>query len=168
MRQIPILSDLELAILGFLREEPRSGYALRKVFATGPIGDSPGSVYPALRRLASGGLIAAAADTSSGRGKETFHLTAAGKRLLREVLSQRFTIADVKRNADAVIFRLPFVEAELGRAAASSFLADYASACAAVASELKRERSAVAEHGAAVFAARARWATKAAASRRRG
>jgi DNA-binding PadR family transcriptional regulator len=170
MRQTPVLSDLELAILGLLREEPRSGYALRKVFAAGPIGDSPGSVYPALGRLGKAGLIAASADPSSGRGKETFHLTAGGRRALRDVLGQRLTVAEVRRNADAVIFRLPFVEAELGRASAAAFLADYASACTEIAAELKRERSAVADHGGAVYSARARWASKAAAelSARRG
>lgn len=160
MRQTPLLSDLELAILGLLREEPRSGYALRKVFAAGPIGDSPGSVYPALRRLSEGGLISASADASSGRGKETFHLTAAGRRALRDVLGQRLTVAEVRKSPDAVMFRLPFIEAELGRAAATSFLDDYASACSEIAAELKRERSVVADHGAAVYAARARWAAK--------
>ena len=48
------LSRLEGALLGLLHGEARSGYALRKVFQDTPMlhfSDSPGSIYPALKRL---------------------------------------------------------------------------------------------------------------------
>ena len=156
MRTTSVLSVLELAILGLLRQNARSGYELRKVFATASIGDSPGSIYPALRRLRAGGLIEAAA--SGSRGKETFQLTASGRRSLREALSRRLTEDEIRRDPEAVIFRLPFVELELGRAGLTTFLNDYAALCADRASELRREGTPVADHHASVYAARARWA----------
>ena len=55
---------LELAILGLLLESPMHGYELRKRL-TGLLGAfrafSYGSLYPALRRMQTDGLIAAAA-----------------------------------------------------------------------------------------------------------
>src|SRR5262245_46427278 len=70
-----ILSDLELALLGFIREEPRSGYVLRKAIADFPqISDSPGAIYPALRRLKTAGLIDCSGGTT-GRKTEVFRVT---------------------------------------------------------------------------------------------
>ena len=48
------VSLLGYALLGLLHQKPSSGYALRRVFATTPMGtfsDSPGAIYPALGRL---------------------------------------------------------------------------------------------------------------------
>jgi len=48
---IPLLG---YALLGLLHQKERSGYDLRKVFTHTPVkhfSDSPGAIYPALRRL---------------------------------------------------------------------------------------------------------------------
>ena len=45
---------LGYALIGLVQEDPRSGYALRKVFEDTPMGafsSSPGSIYPALKKL---------------------------------------------------------------------------------------------------------------------
>ena len=58
-------STLGFALLGLLQQQPRSGYALRRVFATTPMGhysSSPGAIYPALRRLEQQGLVRGALD----------------------------------------------------------------------------------------------------------
>ena len=55
-----ISSPLELAILGLLWQQPRSGYDLLKLFtetAMGGYSSSPGAIYPALKRLARHGSI---------------------------------------------------------------------------------------------------------------
>jgi DNA-binding PadR family transcriptional regulator len=47
-------STLEFALTGLLRQKPQSGYDLRKTFtdtAMRHYSDSPGSIYPAMRRL---------------------------------------------------------------------------------------------------------------------
>jgi len=54
------ITPLGYALLGLIRAEKRSGYALRKVFETTLLGNyssSPGSIYPALKSLEKAGLI---------------------------------------------------------------------------------------------------------------
>ena len=51
---MPRLSSLDCAILGLLSRRPGSGYDIRRVFQTTALGrysDSPGSIYPAIKRL---------------------------------------------------------------------------------------------------------------------
>ena len=46
------LSTLGYALLGLVHGEPRTGYAIMKIFRTTPMGHysgSPGAIYPALR-----------------------------------------------------------------------------------------------------------------------
>ena len=45
---------LDYAILGLIQDRPLSGYAIRKLFeetALGNYSSSPGTIYPALKRL---------------------------------------------------------------------------------------------------------------------
>src|SRR6185295_20202168 len=76
------LSDLECALLGLLNQVPRSGYDLRKVFAETPFthfSDSPGAVYPALRRLEGRGFLKALpGKEGGGRRRRTLRLTPPG------------------------------------------------------------------------------------------
>lgn len=79
-------TTLEFALLGLLADGPASGYELRRVFQTTPLGtysDSPGSIYPALRRLELRRLISAAR-VSGARRRRLLHLTAAGRASLEE------------------------------------------------------------------------------------
>jgi DNA-binding PadR family transcriptional regulator len=73
-----LLTPLGYALLGLIHDDARTGYALRKVFETTPMGNyssSPGSIYPALASLERQGLVETRGE---GRGKGLFHLTAAG------------------------------------------------------------------------------------------
>ena len=148
MRQTPILSDLELRILGLIRESARSGYDLRKL-----LGASPGAIYPAVKRLAAAGLIEGRSDGTGGRKKETFHVTPAGRRALRDGL-ERPTLDEMRRDPQAVAARLQFLEG----AGAVQFLEEYARLSLQCAAELKGDRGLAADHDAAVYAARAKWA----------
>jgi DNA-binding PadR family transcriptional regulator len=147
MRQTPVLSDLELRILGLIRESARSGYDLRKQLAA-----SPGAIYPAVKRLAAAGLIEGKPE-GSGRKKETWSATAAGRRTLKEGL-ERPTIEEMRRDPQAVAGRLRFLDG----AAAAGFLDEYARLSLQCAAELKGTPGLSAEHDAALYAARAKWA----------
>ena len=68
MRNAPLLSDLELVILGFLRERPRSGYDIRKALSSASVSDSPGTVYPALHRLRNTVRLLRSTGAPRGRG----------------------------------------------------------------------------------------------------
>lgn len=152
MRSVAVLSELELTILGLVRSRPQSGYELRKALAA-----SPGAVYPALKRLAAAGFLKAKPDPSTGRKKETFHATAAGRRALQSAL-QKLRLEEVRRDPQAVASRLQFLT---GRAAAA-FLAEYARLSAICAAELRGKAGLLAGHDAELYAARGRWAAKAA------
>ena len=149
MRQTAVLSDLELRILGLIREEPRSGYDLRKVLAS-----SPGSIYPAVKRLAAAGLIDGREEGTGARKKETFYPTASGRRALKDGLALP-TLEEMRRDPQSIAARLRFLDG----AAAASFLAEYGRLASQCASELERESGLAAEHDAAIYAARARWAS---------
>lgn len=156
MRHTPILSDLELHLLGCIRQGPQTGYAIRKT-----IDASPGAIYPALKRLAAAGLIEG--KTEGARKKEVFHATAAGRRALREALS-RPTLEELRRDPQSVAGRLRYLEGP----AAATFLDDYARLSAECAAELKGRTDLMAGHDAAVYAARAKWAAAAAKKIRSG
>ncbi|MEV4613046.1 PadR family transcriptional regulator [Kitasatospora sp. NPDC049258] len=77
---------LKLAILGFLHDQPLHGYELRRHLAalTGhvrPISD--GTLYPAIRRLESDGLLLRRTEPgSTAAPRHTLHLTDAGRAAL--------------------------------------------------------------------------------------
>ena len=113
---------LGYALLGLLSGHPRSGYELRKIFASTPMGhysDSPGSIYPALRRLREKRLIGIVRERHSNpRGRRRFAPTAKGRdALLRWItepidresvtskmaeIALRFSMTDFVGDRDAV------------------------------------------------------------------
>jgi DNA-binding PadR family transcriptional regulator len=73
---------LDLAILGFLAERPLPGHELRRRVAelmgyTRPMSD--GSLYPAIKRLATAGLLKRRADPAGGPARYILNITAAGR-----------------------------------------------------------------------------------------
>jgi DNA-binding PadR family transcriptional regulator len=122
------VSLLDHALLGLLRQEPASGYDLRKIFATTPMAsfsDSPGAIYPALARLESGGLVRGRIEESAGmRRRKVFQPTAAGQTELERWLAQPITRDDVVSGMEELILRFAFMEGALGKAAVVRFLQD--------------------------------------------
>jgi DNA-binding PadR family transcriptional regulator len=174
MKTIAILSDLELALVGLIREAPRSGYALRKIVSTnayGHLSDSPGALYPALRRLQKAGLIEGVVDSSDGRRAEVFKLTPAGRRALRSALEAPVTEEEVARNPDRQILRFAFMELELTPDQVAAFVEAYGIAATRHAQSLRDTASLLPampphprlalDHAVELASARARWAAKA-------
>jgi DNA-binding PadR family transcriptional regulator len=83
---------LELAILGLLREAPVHGYELRKQLGLRLGGFrvfSYGSLYPALRRLTTAGLIVEEPEEPrSRRSRRVYRITAEGKERFAELLAE--------------------------------------------------------------------------------
>lgn len=76
---------LDGLLLAALEAGPRHGYAVKEDLREGSDGriDLPtGTIYPALRRLEQAGLVRGTWDTSAGRRRRTYKLTAAGRRAL--------------------------------------------------------------------------------------
>ncbi|HVS33167.1 MAG TPA: PadR family transcriptional regulator [Thermoanaerobaculia bacterium] len=145
MRTRPVLSSLELSILGAVQQTARSGYAIRKA-----LDSSPGAIYPALRRLAAAGFL---------EKRDGYHLTAEGRRALKSGL-QGPAIQEVRRDPDGVAVRADL----LTGSTASAFLTEYARLAAICEDEWKSQEGLAARYRAAMYAARARWASRTAAS----
>jgi DNA-binding PadR family transcriptional regulator len=135
-------TELGFALLGLLHQAPRSGYDLRKVFATTPLGhfsDSPGAIYPALRRLLRRGWIDAVPGAAvGGRRRQAYRPTAAGRRSFRHWLEVRPAPADVGKDLDGQILRLAFLSEVFPPSAVETRLGALAEATASHLAELER------------------------------
>jgi len=103
-------SPLEYAILGLLKQKPQSGYDLRKSFVSTPMrhfSDSPGSIYPALRRLQARRWISVFRQ-EDGRKRQVLQLTAAGKGAFTAWLKEVPTREDVIWRMDELLIRFAF------------------------------------------------------------
>jgi DNA-binding PadR family transcriptional regulator len=115
---------LEYALLGLLKQKPQSGYDLRKSFVITPMrhfSDSPGSIYPALRRLQSRGWLAAGKQRTS-RKKQLFRVTPIGERVLITWLKQPVTREEVIWRPDEVMLRFAFQSGNVPGAVTRNFL----------------------------------------------
>ena len=125
----PPVSQLGHVLLGLLHQEPRSGYDLRRAFADTPLrhfSDSPGAIYPALRRLEQAGLIHGTLDRSHPRRpRQEFRLTPRGEQALRRWLEAPPVADDLMRDVGAVVLRVVFIPPVLGEPAGIQFLAAF-------------------------------------------
>ncbi len=136
-------STLEHAILGTLSYQPRSGYDVRKVFLTNLryYSDSPGTIYPALRRLEARGWIEPAAAGEGGaenRSRRPFTLTAAGRQELIAWLEQPIAEGDVADRLSELFLRFTYMGTNVGREKTLGFLRDLEAGLTARAAEQRR------------------------------
>jgi DNA-binding PadR family transcriptional regulator len=123
-------SALSLAVLGIISLEPVSGYDIRKVFQTTPMGHfstSPGAIYPALKRLEKSGLIRGNIEKKNIlRPRRTYTLTDKGRKTLKELLAQPLTQKDIVWRLEEMILRFAFIGNILGRKQSIRFLTELA------------------------------------------
>jgi DNA-binding PadR family transcriptional regulator len=160
------VTPLGFALMGLIREEPRSGYALRKVFETTPMGSyssSPGSIYPALESLRKAGLVRTSGE---GRGKGAFHLTPQGAEAFQAWLRAPVEASDLSQAMLRFAFLHGHPDPSVTRAFLDSFEVAAAGQAAALAAFIAGEagqalpaqaRVAV-EHGRMQVEASAVWA----------
>jgi DNA-binding PadR family transcriptional regulator len=171
-------SLLVYALLGLVHQKPMSGYGVRNLFATSAMGtysDSPGSIYPALRRLEARGWIQGSAQRSAGlRKRRVFRTTADGVKALKAWLKQPLTRDDVIRDTGQLMLRFAFIDHTLGAEEAARFLREYSLELSAFIPELLEYHQKHAhempmssrlafECGIQGFKARQRWAKRSAA-----
>jgi DNA-binding PadR family transcriptional regulator len=137
-------SILELALAGLLRQKPQSGYDLRKTFATTAMrhySDSPGSIYPALRRLEARGWIAVSPEHNpqreQGRGRIVYHLTGEGNRALAGWLSLGVTRDDVIQRLPELMLRFALMDGNVPRSTTLRFLGEFDRELGSYLAELK-------------------------------
>jgi DNA-binding PadR family transcriptional regulator len=136
------ISLLGFALLGLLHQKPASGYDLRKIFAStamGTFSDSPGAIYPALKRLEKSELIRSVVEDGPGlRRRRLFSPTPQGSKMLKRWLQQPVTRADVARRSHEVLLRFAFTDRVLGAPAAVALLEKLQEELGAYIPELKR------------------------------
>jgi DNA-binding PadR family transcriptional regulator len=124
-------TTLGFALIAHAQAQPRTAYALRKLFETTPIGrfsSSPGSIYPALKKLEAAGLTA----TKDG----LVHATAKGRQALRGWLSGPVTVADIDRELEITLLRFAFLDLLEDPAQTMRFLTSFRAALSAQVSQL--------------------------------
>jgi DNA-binding PadR family transcriptional regulator len=131
MAQETGLSTLSLAVLGLISQRPLTGYDLRKVFATTPMGhfsSSPGAIYPALRRIEKARWVhGRAGQGKTRRERVVYEITPRGRDVLKRHLSQTVTRDDVIWHMDDLMMRFAFMDGVIGRERTVRFLQDFAS-----------------------------------------
>lgn len=165
-------SPLRLAILGLVGMHPQSGYDLKKVFETTPMGhfsSSPGAIYPALKSLEDKGWVCGEPDaTESLRPRVVYSLTDEGDAVLRAELEKPVTHEELIWHFDLVMLRFAFIE-RLGAEHALRFLAEfrdqsdtYVAHLEGVREEMRQQLSPCGrlalEHGIRGYASGAEWA----------
>ncbi|MFC1717850.1 PadR family transcriptional regulator [Candidatus Poribacteria bacterium] len=129
MTKSTIKSTLGFAVLGLISRTPMTGYDLRKVFATTPMGhfsSSPGAIYPALKRLEEDGLIEGVVEGKNTlRPKRVYTLTEKGAEVLRQQISQPVAQDDIIWRMDELMLRFVFMDHILGQEKAVNFLKEF-------------------------------------------
>jgi DNA-binding PadR family transcriptional regulator len=117
---------LGYALLGLLHGKASSGYDLRKIFTETPMGrfsDSPGAIYPALRRLEQRKLIIESAIVQpTKRRRKALQLTLEGRVALKAWLRTPLERADVTSHMPTLMLKFAFMDGVLGEAATLRFL----------------------------------------------
>lgn len=174
MTKTPPVSRLGYAILGLLKDRALSGYDVRQEFTTSPMGhysDSPGAIYPALKRLERDGFVAGRVEGKDTlRPRRVYRLTSAGRAALAAWIGAKPVARDIIENTSDWFLRLAFATDVLSRAEVATMLEAIGAACKSYAEELHAltqtmpanqpyPRFAL-NHGVASYRATAAWAAQ--------
>jgi len=111
LQKVP--TTLEYSILGLISLGKASGYDIHRIFADSPMGQyssSPGSIYPALDRLANRGLLTAEFDPKQNmRRRKTFALTSLGEHTLHCWLAEAVTLEEIQSDIRTSLLRFSFM-----------------------------------------------------------
>ncbi len=128
-------SLLGFALLGLIHQQPMSGYDLRKIFAStawGTFSDSPGAIYPALRRLETRELVRGEVrESTSLRKRRVFKITPKGLAGFKAWLKKPVTGDDVIRRIHDLMVRFAFMDQTIGEERTAKFLGEFAEHMAA-------------------------------------
>jgi DNA-binding PadR family transcriptional regulator len=136
------ITALEFAVLGLVSQKPRSGYELIKVFRDTPMArfsDSPGAIYPALRRMELAGFLRGRTErVHELRPRRVFEPTKRGGDELAQWLRQKPSLEDVAHRPDDIMLRFAFMDAHLSAVECRTFLEELTKGTAAHLGNLKR------------------------------
>lgn len=123
------LTSLDFAILGLLTQNAKSGYQIRQVFETTAMGNyssSPGSIYPALKKLQQLGLV----DKKNQEEKKSpFHITESGSIQMKKWLETPVVASDIPKNLPGLLLRFAFMDETIDLRIKLTFLYDFKRGC---------------------------------------
>jgi DNA-binding PadR family transcriptional regulator len=169
------LTPFEHILLGLICTAPASGYDLKRIFATTPMGlyqPSSGTLYPALRRLEEKGLVKAQApsgqDGQSARNRRVYGPTQTGLAAHLNWLRTPVEPATVSHDLGLHLMRFVMMEHLLPPEEVLTFLQNLADTLVALTAQLKQYAAAAdipgrhprlaLDHGIAIHRASLRWA----------
>ena len=164
---------IDFAILGLIQNQPMSGYAIRKVFeetALGSYSSSPGTIYPALKRMQKLDLVTKTASNKSV--KSQFQITKIGLHTLKKWLLQPIEKSEVEKKREEILLRFAFMDDLLSKTERINFLITFQDLLKAYLKELDEYHSNNAEdlplhgrlafeHGIASYKTTLKWCNKA-------
>ncbi len=176
----PQLTSFEHVLLGLICLSPASGYDLKRMFATTPMGlyqPSSGALYPALRRLEARGLIRVAgppAASGSPRRRRVYEPAPDGRETHLTWLRTPVEPGSAARDLGLHLMRFVMMEPVLPRAEVLAFLAGLEQVLAALTADLERYAAGPSpgglhpglalDHGLAVHRASLDWVQRAIAT----
>jgi DNA-binding PadR family transcriptional regulator len=120
------VTQLDYAILGLLKEVDRSGYEIRRIFELTAIGNyssSPGSIYPALKRLLKTELLEVRSTT--GSNKKKYRITRQGLSILKGWMMQPISLEDIKKRNKELLLRAAFMDGLVSHERILAFLESF-------------------------------------------
>ncbi len=173
------LTPFEHILLGLICLSPASGYDLKQKFAATPAGvyqPSSGSLYPALRRLETRGLVKTVErNGESARQRRVYEPTEAGRAIHTTWLRVPVEVSTVARDLGLHLMRFVMMEHAFSREEVLGFLNSLQDALAAFTAGMQRFMAATAqvedrhpglalEHGLVVHQASLEWTRRAIAA----
>jgi len=104
-------TTLDYIILGLIQSETLTGYRIRKTFedtALGNFGGSPGTIYPALKRLEKNKLVSK--QIVEENTKSVYFITAEGLEQLRLWLETLPSKDEVRKNMELLVLKFAFMD----------------------------------------------------------
>lgn len=144
------LTLLEFALIGLTAQSPKSGYDVQQVFETTEMrqfSSSPGSIYPALKRLERRGLLASEAEASGDRTRRVYRPTETGHERLAAWVVASVTVEEIREEGRAPILRFAFLGAvDADRRSVERFLRSYRESLEVYEGELRSVAEEMAGH----------------------
>jgi DNA-binding PadR family transcriptional regulator len=106
------VTDLDYSILGLVKQNPLSGYRIRMIFETTALGNfssSPGTIYPALKRLVKIGLIEKKVQSKT-KSQEIFYITKKGVSALTKWILKPIVKNDITKRIEMILLRIAFMD----------------------------------------------------------
>jgi DNA-binding PadR family transcriptional regulator len=139
-------TGFEQVLIGLIVAGPRSGYDLKRYFASSPASvyqPSSGALYPALRRLERHGLLQLAPPEADQRGvsnrrRHVYQVTALGREVHAAWIREPVNPATVSQDLGMHLMRFVMMERQLPRAEILGFLSSLQSALADLVAAIER------------------------------